>query len=389
MLLKILVLIASVVVFAITFAKMFKKNRISYIYIMCIEFAGILISFLNIIVSKKQNMFQIVVSSVLGIIIPIVILLLEKKDYYIDEVLYYFIQKTFYKKDKKGILLELVEKHPKSYMAHKTLAELYEENGELEKAENEYISVVRIKPEDYKSFSKLAKIFDKNGKRDMAIETMQSVLNDKPEYLEGSLLLGQLLYEDEKFKEAILVYNEALKYNPGEYFLYYSLGMTYVRLNDFQNAKDCYKKAATINSIKDISNLNLGQISLLFKDYDKAEKYFFKTMDSADEKISANSYYYLAKIKLLKDEEQMAIQYANLALDLYPKIADKIEKDEVFTRILGKINLKKNTNKRVQSKITRKDEEIIDYLANTNNVVERLTLDFSKASNKVEKNREI
>lgn len=340
---------------------------------MCVEFIGILINFFAILFARKQNAIFGIIPCILSIIIPIIIFLLERKDYYVDEMLYCFIQKNIYQKDRKDILIGLIEKHRDSYYAHKNLAEIYEQNNELEKAENEYIEVVNLKPDDCKSYCKLATIFNKNQKNTMAIELMQDLVSKNPSYLEGSLLLGNFLYEGEKFKEAIIVYNEALKYNPQEYLLYYSLGMTYVRLNDFQDAKECYKKAATINSIKDISKLNLGQISLIFKEYDEAEKYFFETINSDDQKICANGYYYLAKIKILKGDEQMAIQYANLAIETYPKIAKKIEKDEVFIRILGKINLRIDTEKQIQSKITEKDENTIEYLSNTYNVVEGLT----------------
>ena len=76
----------------------------------------------------------------------------------------------------------------------------------------------------------------------------------------------------EKFKKNEIVYKEALNYNPKEYQFYYNLGMTYTRINDFANARDNYKKAATINSLQDISNLSIGQIYLIFEEYDEAEK---------------------------------------------------------------------------------------------------------------------
>ena len=41
---------------------------------------------------------------------------------------------------------------------------------------------------------------------------------------------------------------DALKYAPNNFELYYQMGMAYTMLNDFQNAKLCYQKAASINS---------------------------------------------------------------------------------------------------------------------------------------------
>ena len=146
--------------------------------------------------------------------------------------------------------------------------------------------------------------------------------------------------------------------------------MTYTRLNDFQNAKEYYMKAAKINSIKDISNLNLGQIYLIFREYDEAEKYFYEGLNCDDEKIQANSYLYLAKINLLKNNTEKAIIYANMSIEIFPEIIKKIENDETFGIILGKIKIK--PSKDVKSKLNDKEIKIIEHLGKTYDVVEKL-----------------
>ena len=55
--------------------------------------------------------------------------------------------------------------------------------------------------------------------------------------------------ETEKYKEAVSILTEALKYNPTSFELNYELGMAYTMLNDFQNAKLYYEKAAELNSL--------------------------------------------------------------------------------------------------------------------------------------------
>ena len=93
---------------------------------------------------------------------------------------------------------------------------------------------------------------------------LQSLLDAKPENLDACFLLGQIYYDDGKFKEAIKVYNQCLNYNGDNFWnLYYDLGMCYTRLNDFQKSKErkeCYSKAAILNSLKEVSTINIGQI---------------------------------------------------------------------------------------------------------------------------------
>ena len=377
MLLLIITTILAVAFFSITFIKMVKNNTQNYFYFLGIQFVGVLIDFIILIRGKSPNLFGYSIIYLFSIVLPIAIILLEKKDIYLAEVVSIFLV-NLSKKDQKRKLVQLANRYPESYYAHKKLAEFYEKAEENEKAEDEYYKVISIKPNDYKTYCKLSEILKKNQKTESSIELLQSLLRAKPDYSQASILLGEILYENENFKEAINVYTEALKYNPGDYDIYYALGMTYTRLNDFQNAKEYYKKAATVNSIKDIASLNLGQISLIFREYEEAEQYFFETINSEDEKIASNSYYYLAKIRLMQKNEEQAIQYANLAIEIYPKIIKKIEEDDLFITILSKIKKVKDKEKELNSQMTEKEEEIVEHLSNTFDVVETLTVDFKE-----------
>ena len=72
--------------------------------------------------------------------------------------------------------------------------------------------------------------------------------------------MGDILCEEERFKEAANVYQDALKNNPGNNDIYYSLGMVYTMLNDFQKAKEYYNTAAEINSMLYNAKFSLAQI---------------------------------------------------------------------------------------------------------------------------------
>lgn len=359
-----------ILMFIYTFVRLVKKNNTNYIYLLIAQFIAIIIDFFHVIKGQAVASFPLVILYIISVVIPIIYFILEKYNLYIDEILNIMKAKKS-PDDAKSLLLKNIEKYPNSYVSHKMLAELYNKNNEKEKAEDEYMVVIGIKPKDYESYCKLATIFHENKKDEDAKAVLQDLLKFKPDYYEGSKLLGNILYDNEQFKEAILVFNEALKYNPAEYELYYFIGMTYTRLNDFQNAREYYKKAATLNSIKDVVKLNLGQICLIFGEYDEAERYFQEEINSEDDRIQANAYLYLAKIKLIKKDTNSAIMYANLAIEIDPKIIRKIENDYTLAIILGKLKLP-NT-KEVKTKLTQREEKIIEYLGKTYNVVENLT----------------
>ena len=367
--------IISISIFIFTVIKLIKENNSNYLFSLIPEFLGIIINFICIFFSIEPGIILLIIMYTLSVIIPIVLLILEKNEINLSELLGiikadYYKEKNQYDLARKQ-LINNVNKFPNSFLSHQKLGEWYEKNGELEKAEDEYLKAIEIKPKKYENYYKLAVIYNKDKKKEQAIEVLRDVLKRKADYLDASITLGDILYETEMFKEAINVFQDALKYNPGEYKLYYYLGMAYTRINDFPNAKEYYKKAATINSTLNAAKLNLGQISLLFKEYDEAEKYFMECIENDDEEIQAESYYYLSKIKLINNENTIAVQYANIALELEPKLIEKMEKDIYFASILGKLKTKEN--KHVKTKLTKGEKNIINYLDKTYGVVQTLT----------------
>ena len=88
-------------------------------------------------------------------------------------------------------------------------------------------------------------------------------------------------------------------------------------LNDFQNAKICYEKAAEINTLAYNAKYSLAEIALIYKDLEEAEKRFLEAIE--EEELSADGYYELSKIQLIKGEKDTAIKYVNLAIDINSK----------------------------------------------------------------------
>ena len=377
--------VISLSIFIYTVVKLIKENNSNYLFALIPEFIGIIINFICIFFKIEPNAILLIIMYILSVFIPIIILILEKSEINLAELIG-IVKVDYYKKKEqfdlaKKQLIKNVDKFPNNYLSHQKLAEWYEKNGELEKAEDEYLKVIELKPKKYENYYKLALIYNKDNKQDQAIELLKDVLKRKSDYLDASLCLGSILYETEMYKEAINVFQEALKYNPGEYKLYYYMGMTYTRINDFPNAKEYYKKAATINSTLNAAKLNLGQISLIFKDYDEAEKFFMECIENDDEEIQAEAYYYLSKIKLINDQNELAVQYANIALELEPSLIEKMEKDIYFASILGKLKTKEN--KYVKTSLSKEEKKLINYLDNTYDVVQTLT------SNKGTKEKEM
>ena len=368
---KIIFNILAFSLFIIIFSKMIKKNDTSYIYILLLQALGICIDFIEIRFSLKQVPVLLLVRYIVSILLPIIIILAEKNQINLIEFsslgLGIFALTIGNNKFAKKIFIDLVTKVPESYLGHKLLAQIYEKEGGMRKAIDEYVCAIDIKKNDYESYFTVTKLLKDLGKKEEAIEMLQTLLRNKPDYYEASIQLGDLLMEQERLKEAVTVYNEALKYNPSEYELYYNLGIAYTRLSDFQMAKEMYEKAASINHYLYLGHYSLGMICLFENDLESAREHFKK---SIYDELEPKAYYQLAKIYILKNEKDMAINFLNKAIELDNKLMKKAEKEPAFESIKQYITVsvkmdEDETEIEKEETLTEKEKKALQFLEET------------------------
>lgn len=375
--------IIAFVLFIYIFLKMFQKNDTSYIIVLILQAIGIALNFLEVLFGIKLNILFVMIKYIIAILLPLAVILMEKRNKPWIEVVNMLKAKIYIKlgnnKKAKQALIELLTKYPENYQGHRFLAEIYEKEGGMRKAIDEYVLAIDNNKKDYDSYYKVAELLNQLEKPDEAAEMLFNLLNKKPEYDKATQLLGEILIEKEMYKEAVNVYQDALKYNPLSYDFNYNLGIAYTMLNDFQNAKICYEKAAEINSLSYNSKYSLAEIALIYKELEEAEKYFMQTLE--DEELSPDSYYELAKIALIKGEKDKAIKYINTAIDCNSKkIVPKVKKDPIFIPILAKIpipfnlqdNLQENEGDKTQ-KLTQKDKKVKEHLENMFEITRHLS----------------
>ena len=297
--------------------KLIKKNDTTYLFVLVSQAIGIALNFIQILFNVLNGAFFVLVTYLLCIIIPGLILVLEIKGLNASEYLSIGASKIFIifgnRKKAKDILNNLVSKYDKSYLGHKMLAEIYQEEGGMRKAIDEYVKVLDIKSNDYKSYFKISKLLNDLGKKDESIEMLKTLIKQKPELYEPGKMLGDLLLEKENFKEAIYAYTQAIKADLEQPEAYYNLGIAYARMNEFSFAKECFLKGVEIDSNLYNAYYRLGQISLLYRDINEAEHFFLQSMYGETE---IKSFYQLAKIYMMKNDKQKAIMFLNKATEI-------------------------------------------------------------------------
>lgn len=378
--------------FIIVFFKIIKKDDTNYIILLILQGIGIAIIFFEIRLGIKANLFFRVLRYILSIILPMLVIFLEFKDINFSEILSVGIANFLVligdTKGAKAILSKMVEKYPDSYYGHKLLAVIYEKEGGMRKAIDEYVTAIDIKKNDYNSYYKISELLRDLGKKDEAIEMLEKLVRNKPDMYDASCLLGDMLCEQERFKEAASVYESALKFRPADYELYYNLGIVYTRLNDFQMAKDMYERAASINHKLWGAKYNLGQLDLIEKEYNLAEQYFKESL--YDKNLEAMSYYQLARIYAGRGEKDRALEFLNKSIELDHRLLKKASKEKVFQNIRELItvsvkmddDIEKDRNKEIAEEVKELEESHIlitqeraaqDYLEDTNSLIEDIS----------------
>lgn len=392
--------------FIIIFFKIIRKNDTNYISLLILQALGITISFIEISLGMDSSLLFKTIRYMLSIFIPIVIIIMEFRGVNFSEILSVIIARFLFTigdtKTAKAILVKLITKYPNTYVGHQMLGRIYEYEGGMRRAIDEYVAAVDIKKNDYDSYYKIANLLNELGKKEEAIEMLQNLVKNKPDYYEGSCLLGELLCDQERFKEAANVYEAALRFRPEDFELYYNLGIVYTRLNEFAIAKQMYERAAQINHKLYGAHYNLGQIALIQKDLETAQTCF---ENSLYDDLEAMSYYQLAKVYALKGEKDRAITFINKAIELEPKLLKIAIKERAFDNIKEHITVsvkmeqeetvkdsleeEEVIKKNQKSHILKKEEHVAQiYLEETNSLIDDISENTEKARKK-EKEEEI
>ena len=194
---KILFSLISFLLFGYLFIfKLIKKNDTTYLVILISQAVGILLNFIQIIFNIYTSIALNIIVYLLCLIIPAVVLVLEIRGINFSELIYVCISKTLLilgkRKKAKELLMTLVSKYDKSYVGHRILAEIYEKEGGMRKAIDEYVKVLDIRGNDYNSYFKISKLLKDLGRKSEAIQMLSTLVKKKPELYEASKMLRRI-----------------------------------------------------------------------------------------------------------------------------------------------------------------------------------------------------
>jgi serine/threonine protein kinase/Flp pilus assembly protein TadD len=143
--------------------------------------------------------------------------------------------------------------------------------------------------------------------------------------------LASELTEDQPEKAKALLLR-AVELDPGSAQANYQLGLVYVKLNDFENAKKTYQIVAELNPTSADAFFNLGYVHAVTKNYPKAEEMYKRVVELAPSYLDEALY----NLALVQDKEGKRDQcIANLEKALSVKPENQLAK-EYLARMKGR-----------------------------------------------------
>ena len=154
----------------------------------------------------STGIFSTIILYLFCIIVPIAVFVLEAKNINVSEILSVMMAQIHIwmgnlKKAKK-ILINLVSKYKGSYIGHKMLAHMYEKEGGMRKAIDEYVQVLDIKKNDYDSYYRISVLLNELGKKEEAIEMLKTLLKNRPQIYEATKMLRRNLFRTKRIKKS-------------------------------------------------------------------------------------------------------------------------------------------------------------------------------------------
>nr|WP_267507708.1 tetratricopeptide repeat protein [Borreliella bavariensis] len=227
-------------------------------------------------------------------------------------------------------LNEFLKINPNDTYASKTLAQAYENNGDLLKAENVYEKIAKLTnaQEDY---YKLGIIRFKLKQYEHSIGSFDQTIRLNPKHKKAHNNKGIALMMLNKNKKAVESFEKAIQIDKNYDTAYYQKGIAEEKNGDMQQAFTSFKTAYNIDKKLNYA-LKAGIVSNNLGNFKKSEEYLSFFNDNA-KKPNEIAIYNLSIAKFENNKLEESLEIINKALNLNP------EKSE-YLYLKASINLK-------------------------------------------------
>ncbi len=169
-----------------------------------------------------------------------------------------------------------------------------------------------------KSIYRLAKFYRAIDVKDSASLFINKGLKINPESINFNQLKAKDAYFKKDYKVALKHLDKLDTLGFKTLFTYKMYGLTYIKLEDFENAKLYFLKAKDKDSQDDEIYYNLGLVYAHLKEYRKAQLSFITSIYLQKPRIDTH-YYHLGMLQLAQKEHKRAINFFEKGLESNPR----------------------------------------------------------------------
>ncbi len=218
--------------------------------------------------------------------------------------------------DAFNVYLKIKEINPEDPYINTSLLEYYQKKGELDKAFEEFVLVIKNKKLDYNTKAQIYEYwFDQKNEEDNTVKEAEiagnAFIEAHPDKELGYYVIGTVHYNNEDYAEAKKYYMDAISRDSSSFISWYQLIFTDMSLEDAESLYEHTLKAQRFYPEQPIFYLFNGVALIEMGRYQEAVKVLEKGRYlSADKKLTANFDTYLADIYYeLGEKEKMYKQY--------------------------------------------------------------------------------
>ena len=177
---------------------------------------------------------------------------------------------------------------------HYNLATVYLDQGQLDKAEKEYLKVQAIRPGHLPSKIGLSSVYNQKGLYDKALSLLEKAI--KENISNSSIIfalarsnLGELYGKTGRVEDAIIEWKSALKIDPSLLPAHFNLGTAYMMTGQLNLAKNAFKHCLKLNSRHKPALFNLAKVYQMQEKWDESTQQFKLFLRVTGPRSSANT----------------------------------------------------------------------------------------------------
>lgn len=225
----------------------------------------------------------------------------------------------------KEMLLSIIKRNPTNVPALSILGGIYLYENKLEEAKVVFLEQIKLKPQMDSAHLNLGSVYKRLGNLELAEKEYRAALTVNPRMSEAVANLSQLWINQNRLKEAKELLEKAIQNQMENSDIYFEAGILYAMESNFEKARYCFTKTVSLNPMNHQALANLGRIAFKQNKYDEAISYYERAARIA---YSSSEYYATLGSLYLngKNDIDKAIFYFRkaLAADPYGKSANEL-----------------------------------------------------------------